>query len=397
MSTANLLASQAWLSAGTDRRQPMDYWRAALAAESEETSRSLLRAAYEAHWPTQGELIFTGACDFACEHCIYPPQFAGANRSMSVDDWRRIIERCDRDLGLGTYVYGGRSLPPEGVDVLQAIRATAPTARLGFIDNGLSSMAMRERLPGLALDWIDVSLDGLEADHDRQRRRAGSFRAGLAGAEWFVENGVAPKVNILTCLTTLNRGSVVAMIRELNGRGFRNFVVTPVTTVEGVRPAAGLRLSAEQFTTFLDELQSSLHELEDAWIEVGFFGVEYAAYLARQRPDLWARMRDGRDSCTWTTGPQRGRAGTECELHVAYYPSSLTGTREFIVNTNGDVIVPKSMARGRIAPEHKLGNLRVIDPAEIVASMPVRDGWSFYVQELKAERAFLRGYADGNF
>ena len=61
----------------------MDYWRAALAAESEDTSRSLLRAAYEAHWPTQGELyIFTGACDFACEHCIYPPQFAGANRSM---------------------------------------------------------------------------------------------------------------------------------------------------------------------------------------------------------------------------------------------------------------------------------------------------------------------------
>ena len=153
---------------------------------------------------------------------------------MPIESWREALRKCEQELHLGTYVYGGRSLPAAGLDLLSAIREISPRAKLGAIDNGISMGPLRERLGELRLDWIDVSLDGNEADHDRQRRRPGSFRDGLSGARWLRDSGIVPKVNILTCLTTLNRGSVTAMIGDLNAEGFKNFFITPVTVVDGV-------------------------------------------------------------------------------------------------------------------------------------------------------------------
>ena len=241
-------------------------------------------------------------------------------------------------------------------------------------------------------DWIDISLDGQEREHDSQRGREGSYRAGIEGARWLVRNGVAPKVNILTCLTALNRTSVIPMIRELNAEGFKNFFITPVTIVEGLRPASSLRVSAESLVEFVAELREVLPTLDHAWVEFTLFSAEYAENMARLAPDFWRKLAFDRDALSWSelSGDVEAQRGSQ--LAVRYYPSSLTGVRELIVNTNGDVIVPKSMAAGRIARHDVAGNLLRQDVRQVVAGLTQTEAFGFYWKELQQERKLLRGY-----
>ena len=374
-----------------DTPQPIERWRKALQVRPNQALEEI-RAAYRDHWPTQGELIFTGACEFQCQHCIYPPSYAQLNRGLAVEEWDRILQDMSQKLGIQTFVYGGRSVTANGLEVLARLRERLPEAHIGLIDNGISMLPRRNLLAEVRPDWIDISLDGQEQDHDVQRRSVGSFRAGLEGALWLVRNGVAPKVNILTCLTTLNRNSVIPMIRDLNGMGFKNFFITPVTVVDGVRPLPQLRLPAEEFAVFIAELRAALGQLDDAWVEVNLFSVTYAEYVARFLPDIWSQFVSDRDSLSWYERSPDSEERGASEFFIRYYPSSLTGTREFIVNTNGDVIVPTSMVAGRIEEKHVLGNLLRQAAVGVVEGLPDSAKFSFYEQEFLHEQDMLRRY-----
>ena len=383
------IQSMPWVNQSSP--QPIERWLEALKSTGE-VAVELLRKAYRENWPTQGELIFSGACEFTCQHCIYPPTYARANRGLSVEQWDRILENIAQNLGIGTFVYGGRSLSAEGVEVLTGLRRRFPDTQIGLIDNGISMLPLRDRLAGVKAEWIDVSLDGQEREHDLQRGRLGSFRAGLEGVQWLVRNGITPKVNILTCLTTLNQASVIPMIRELNAMGLKNFFIIPVTVAEGMGPSPELQVSAEDLARFIAELRAVMPLLDDAWVELNCFSAKYAEYIAQKAPDIWGQFSCDRDGLSWGEKSVGTANQYVNEFYVRYYPVSLTGTRELIVNTNGDVIVPKSMAAGRIADEHVLGNLLRQEAHEIVEGLPESPEFLFYEQEFLHEQNLLRRY-----
>ena len=381
-------ASQYIATADQPGSQPIMRWRAAMAG-SQEQAFAQLRTAYQESWPTQGELIFTGACEFACQHCIYAPSFTKHNRGLSTEAWGRVIGDMGDGLGINTFVYGGRSVTSDGIDVLTQLRKRKPDAHIGLIDNGISMLPVRERLAELVPDWIDISLDGEEKEHDLQRGRNGSYRAGFEGALWLVRNGVAPKVNILSCLTTINQHSIIPMIRELNERGFKNFFITPVTIVDGTRPSFGLQLSDEELAVFVDRLRTALDLFDDAWVEINLFSATYAENIARLMPEIWRRFSPDRDGLVWR---EENAAQSETELFIRYNPVSLTGTRELIVNTNGDVIVPKSMAQGKVAQHDVVGNLLRNHAQKIVEGLPLSPAFDFYWQEFMCEKSLLKEY-----
>jgi len=347
---------------------------------------------YREYFPTQGEIIFTGACEFQCQHCVYPPSYARQNSELTIREWGQILLDIVQGLGIKTFVYGGRSFSLVGLEALVQLRKRFPHINIGLIDNGISLIKYREILHSIRPDWIDISLDGQEQEHDLQRGRVGSFRAGLEGVLWLVRNRVTPKVNILTCLTTLNQKSVLPMIRELNEIGLKNFFITPVMLVDGVRPSSKLRISGEDFFNFTKELLSFLALLDDAWIEINLFSAAYAEYLAQFFPHIWSRLVCEQDSLVWhENSPAKGRFKGS-EIYVRYYPTSLTGVREFIVNTNGDVIVPKSIASGKVANEQIAGNLLQKKAIEIAKGFADSAAFNFYLQEFFREQDTLRRY-----
>lgn len=363
-------------------------WREALHA-AEPTDGRILADIYHAFPPTQGELIFTGACSFQCAHCIYPPSFARNNRSLEIGEWENVLQALARDVGIRTFVYGGRSLNADGVEVMATLRSRVPDAHIGMIDNGISILPHLDGLRAVRADWFDVSLDGLAEDHDRQRGRPGSFAEGLRGAMRLKEEGFAPRVNILTCLTTLNYRSVCDMIRQVNALGFKNFFIVPITLGDGLGPAPELRLSREQLAAFISELRRLVADLDDAWVELLLFSSDYAADLASALPDLWDAHEAGRDELFWDMSKISGAGNAINSLFIRYYPLSLTGIRELIVNTNGDVIVPKSMVHGRVPREAVLGNLLRNSLDHLLANLPELQGFEFYRAELRKEAALL--------
>lgn len=364
-------------------------WREALHT-AEPTDGRILADIYRAFPPTQGELIFTGACSFQCAHCIYPPSFARNNRSLEIGEWKNVLQGLARDVGIRTFVYGGRSLNADGVEVMATLRAQMPESHIGMIDNGISMLPHLDGLRAVRADWFDVSLDGLAEDHDRQRGRTGSFSEGLRGAMRLKEEGFAPRVNILTCLTTINYRSVCDMIRQVNALGFKNFFVVPITLGDGVGPSPELRLSREQLAIFIAELRDMVRDLDDAWVELLLFSADYAADLASAQPSLWTAHQAGRDELFWDMSEIYGSGNAVSPLFIRYYPSSLTGVRELIVNTNGDVIVPKSMAYGKVPQEAVFGNLLYEAPGDLLSSFSERRGFAFYRAELRKEAALLR-------
>lgn len=373
----------------TDDVSAIVQWREALNAPERDADH-MLSDIYRQFWPTQGELIFTGACSFQCAHCIYPPSFARHSRSLKVDQWGALLQSLACDAEIGTFVYGGRSINADGVEVMRSVRDSFPDAQIGMIDNGISMLPHLDQLYQVKANWFDVSLDGLAQDHDVQRAKPGSYDEGLRGALYLKEQGFAPRVNILTCLTTLNYRSVCAMIREVNALGFKNFFITPITLGDAVGPAPDLRLSREQFHWFINELEKTVAGLDDAWVELLLFSADYASDLAEELPDLWRTGEMGRDEMYWNLGKFSGLDVSANVLFIRYYPLSLTGIREMIINTNGEVIVPKAMAYGKVPPEMVLGDLLVESPRQLLAGIPDRGAFQFYRVELRREVAFLR-------
>lgn len=363
---------------------PIDQWIKLIHLVDNQDALEGLRQIYRDNYPTQGELIFTGACEFECAHCIYPPDYAKANRNLPVEQWEKIFQGLMTELGIDTFVYGGRSVTQRGIELLSRLRKLAPDACIGLIDNGVSMFRFREQLAELRLDWIDISLDGLEHDHDIQRGREGSFRQGLESALWLKERAVAPKVNILTCLTTINRHSVIPMIREVNALGFKNFFISPVTVVDGFRPDHSLMVTGTEFTDFIKELENAVPELDDAWVELNIFAAEYMRFIADSYPQLWDRLESQRDSFAM----DMQQNGNDFIMH--YYPSSLTGVRELILNTNGDVIFPKVVAKGVIPQQDIAGSLLDRSALDVVRGIPKSDQFAFYWKEFLAEKQLLK-------
>ena len=179
------------------------------------------------------------------------------------------------------------------------------------------------------------------------------------------------------------------MIQDLNDEGFKNFFITPITIVQETHLSPELALSPVEFTHFIHELRANLDSLDGAWVEINMFSENYAQAVAMMMPNMWEKFEPDRDGLVWRDESARH---SRTDFFVWYYPSSLTGTRELIVNTKGDVIVPKSMAYGNISRNQILGNLICNRGGDLLELLPDTPAFEFYRHELVNEVNTLKEY-----
>lgn len=356
-------------------------WYATVLEGSDRAAVNSLRDMYGAGAPGCTGFIVTGACEFRCNHCIYGDGYERFNRGMPVDDWNRILRAIDGELKTPTYFYGGRAVTDDGVAVLTALREVAPAATIGLVDNGISIVRHLSALQKARLDWLDLSFDGTREAHDRQRGRAGSFEAALAGAKQVRSQRVAPKVSVLTCVTRYNAADVVPMIRLLHGHGQRNFFLIPVVVVEGQRPDAQLRVPAADLARIANDCWTQLTALDDTYVELAIFEPEDLLEVAAGTATEHLRVAENHVFAERTVG--------NSSFCMRYWPASLDGMREFIVNPDGRVILPKSMAWGSVPAGRVIGNLLEEGPRETWRRLPDSPAFEEFACELRRERQVL--------
>lgn len=147
----------------------------------------------------------TEACDQRCKHCyIYALGSHAKFKQMALDDMRRVLDNMatfGRKAGMQPYVYltgGDPILHAQFWDLLAMMQARGvPFTILGNPFH--LTVDVCRRLKAAGCRQYQLSLDGLEATHDRIRR-PGSFRETLAAIPLLQQAGIAAAI-----MTTVSR------------------------------------------------------------------------------------------------------------------------------------------------------------------------------------------------
>lgn len=364
--------------------QPIKIWNNLIKSDLSESELSeKLKAIYLGNPPYVAEIIMNSYCPNRCLHCIYPPDYHIYNQNMGIEKWKEAFGLMHDRLGLKRFIFAGRGFSRDIIEAVNHIKRNFDDVEVGLITDGVSAEPFLESLLHLPLDWVDISVDGFENDHDNQRRCKGAFRKTIRILHDLKDSGRFEKVNILTCLTTINVGSVLGMIELLNREGFKNFFLTPVTIIEGYQSHQNLRIPDVKLETLIDDLIERSISFSDTWVEIGIYEAMYANVITRMTPGLFNSFLMDYEHVEFL------KISGDNELHICYYPSSLTGTRELILNADGNIIPPKAMAKGEIPRTLVFGNILNAGP-DMFRNLVDKEAFSFYGSELIKERvAFI--------
>jgi radical SAM protein with 4Fe4S-binding SPASM domain len=158
----------------------------------------------------------TLACDLACRHC---GSRAGKARPDELDT-EECLDLVRQMAALGvrevSLIGGEAYLRDDWVKVIEEITRTGMAANLTTGGRGMTKERARAAYAAGLRD-ASVSLDGLEATHDRLRNVAGSFRAALAAMENLREAGV--RVNNNTQINRLTLPDLPELLEVMIANG----------------------------------------------------------------------------------------------------------------------------------------------------------------------------------
>jgi radical SAM protein with 4Fe4S-binding SPASM domain len=161
-------------------------------------------------------------CDLSCHHCgsrAGKPREGELGRAEALAVVAELRALGTREIAL---IGGEAYLSPHFVEVIRAIAAAGIRCTMTTGGRGLGAPLAREAAEaGMAA--VSVSVDGLEATHDRLRGVAGSHRAAIAAIGHVRDAGMTPYAN--TQLNRLNAPEVEPLGDLLLATGIRAWQV----------------------------------------------------------------------------------------------------------------------------------------------------------------------------
>jgi MoaA/NifB/PqqE/SkfB family radical SAM enzyme len=135
--------------------------------------------------------VINNSCNLACRHCylqvdkLTAPELTREEREKLMDS--ALNQDPDLICLSGKEIFLGN----RGVEILSFLsaekKARGSTVRLGAITNGTLIQRHRQVILDAGLDYLDISVDGLELDHDYNRGK-GAFAAMRPNLIWAAEH-----------------------------------------------------------------------------------------------------------------------------------------------------------------------------------------------------------------
>ncbi len=122
----------------------------------------------------------TKACNLRCVHCYASANPNAAPDELTHDEGRALLEDLAR-FGVPAVLFSGGEplVRPDALELLAYAKSLGLNATLST--NGtLIDHHMADQLAALGLRYIGISLDGMQATHDKLRGQAGAFDKSLA-------------------------------------------------------------------------------------------------------------------------------------------------------------------------------------------------------------------------
>jgi radical SAM protein with 4Fe4S-binding SPASM domain len=241
----------------------------------------------------------TLACDHACGHC---GSRAGAPRDTELSEAQAldVVDQLAAMHAREVVLIGGEAyLHPGFLAIVRALAARGITPAMTTGGRGVTAELARE-LAAAGMSHVSVSVDGLEAAHDRMRRQRGSWQRALAALDHLRAAGVATASNIN--LNRTNHADLEPLYDVLRDRGITAWQVQLTAPLGRAADDAALIL---QPWHLLDVVPRVAALKQRAWADgitltpgnnLGYFGPEEAVLRsprADQR-DHWHGCQAGR-------------------------------------------------------------------------------------------------------
>ncbi len=174
--------------------------------------------------PTVVGFELTLACNLRCKHCA---SSAGHPRPNELS-LREILDICDQFPGLLVQevdLTGGEPLiRNDWYKIAVHLRELSIPVRI--VSNGILLKENLSRLTDAGIATVGVSIDGLEATHDRLRQKPGLFRQIVSG----IEAALAANIPIaaITAVNNHNLGDLPQLHDFLKQLGVRHWQVQPI-------------------------------------------------------------------------------------------------------------------------------------------------------------------------
>ena len=162
------------------------------------------------------ELQITRRCNLRCRHCyLGPPE----DVELSVPAIKRIFAEFEEMQGLRLLITGGEPLLYREFPALNELLPGYAFRKVLFT-NGL--LLGEETMGSLAVDEIQVSIDGLEAGHDALRGK-GTYRKAIGAVELALARDF--QVSVSTMVHAANLDEFEGLEALLKGMGIKDWTV----------------------------------------------------------------------------------------------------------------------------------------------------------------------------
>jgi radical SAM protein with 4Fe4S-binding SPASM domain len=222
--------------------------------------------------PSAALLFLTYRCTSRCKTCTIWKRATSKEPEASLDDWKHITDQLYRNGVRGVELFGGDVLLRKDIlfNLIEYLKGHDFIVHLPTNCNLLDKESA-ERFVNSGLDFIYLSMDGVNSNHDRIRGLKGTFERAEEGLNFLLEarrkKGINCRKPKLICNTTVSRHNIeqidsIARFASISGFEENHFEYVGEMTEEQVDHSIIDGLKPE--TYYLKGNGSSLITLEQA-------------------------------------------------------------------------------------------------------------------------------------
>jgi MoaA/NifB/PqqE/SkfB family radical SAM enzyme len=164
--------------------ESIDFWYKiiSLHKDIEETDKEYMVNLLQQELPTLSSLIMERTCNLSCSHCVFQDEKSSKRISQGCDLESIILTIASQLPINSSVIHEGRVIRDWHIPILAKIKEIRPDLALGLIDNG-TYLNVKDKFQAhkLHLDWLDISIDGDEATHNRQRGNKKAYATAIEG------------------------------------------------------------------------------------------------------------------------------------------------------------------------------------------------------------------------
>lgn len=221
----------------------------------------------------------TLACDHACRHC---GSRAGGSRAdeLTTTEALDVVKQLAAMGSREVVLIGGEAYLHDGfLEIIAALDAAGirPTMTTGGL--GITAELARD-MAAAGLKLVSVSIDGLEASHDRIRARTGSWKGAFAALAHLRDAGITTASNIN--INRVNRGDLEGLFEELRNAGIKAWQIQITSPLGRAADRPEMLLQPWDLLELVPRIAELKKRAFDAGIRIlpgnnlGYFGPEEA-------------------------------------------------------------------------------------------------------------------------